>query len=97
MAQLWWGLDALGVKYVPSVANFVLIELGRDAQEIASQLLHLGVFVRSMSGMGFPGAIRVTVGTREENDAFLQALAKVQATGTSLAEKTKKAERTPNA
>lgn len=79
LEQLAAGLTRLGVKFVPSVANFVFVELGSDAQARAAALLQLGVIVRPLTWMGFPDAIRVTVGSREENEKFLQALAQLQA------------------
>lgn len=78
LEQLAGGLTRLGVKFVPSVANFVFVELGLDAQARASALLQLGVIVRPLAWMGFPNAVRVTVGSREENEKFLQALAQLQ-------------------
>jgi histidinol-phosphate aminotransferase len=78
LQQLYAGLERLGVKYVPSVTNFVLVDLGSDARPTAQELLTLGVIVRPMSWMGFPNAIRVSVGTAEENVKFLAALEKVR-------------------
>lgn len=78
LEQLSRGLAALGVRYVSSVCNFILVELGADAKPVADALLQLGVIVRPMGWMGFPNAIRVSVGTKEENDKFLAALAKVR-------------------
>lgn len=75
--QLYHGLDELGVKYVPSEANFVLVDLEREAAPVFEELLRLGVVVRPMAGWGLPNALRVSVGRPEENDAFLSALATV--------------------
>jgi histidinol-phosphate aminotransferase len=75
--QIYDGLGRLGLKYVPSVTNFVLVELGRDARPVAQELLSLGVIVRPMAWMGFPQAIRVSVGTAEENEKFLAAIGKM--------------------
>jgi histidinol-phosphate aminotransferase len=75
--KLYRGLERLGVSFVPSEANFVLVELGADAQPVYEKLLRRGVIVRPMAGWGLPEAIRVTVGTSEEIDAFLAALAAV--------------------
>ena len=54
----------------PAVGNFLYVEVGEDARPLFEDLLRLGVIVRPLAGFGAPGAIRVTVGTREEN-AFL--------------------------
>lgn len=77
MHQLGEGLDRLGVKFVPSFANFILVDFGRVARPFADEMLKLGVIVRPVDWMGFPNCLRVTIGTREENDKFLIALARV--------------------
>jgi len=66
------GLDPV----VPSFANFLYVEVG-DGREIFDQMLQLGVIVRPLSGFGAPGAIRVTVGTDEENQLCGAALGHV--------------------
>ncbi|HEY6291886.1 MAG TPA: histidinol-phosphate transaminase [Terriglobia bacterium] len=70
-------LTALGVAVTPSVANFLLIDTGRDCDHDFKRLLHEGVIVRPMKLYGFPTSLRVTVGTREDNVIFLEALARV--------------------
>jgi histidinol-phosphate aminotransferase len=72
--QLYKGLRDLGVEYIPSAANFILIRLGRDASAIVQELMRRGVITRYMGPWGLPEHIRVTVGTKEENRAFLEAL-----------------------
>jgi len=79
LRQLGEGLAAMDVRYVPSAGNFLLMDLGSEAQPVADELLKLGVICRPMRWMGFPTAIRVTVGTRQENEKFLSALAQVRA------------------
>jgi histidinol-phosphate aminotransferase len=81
LAQLTSGLQKLGIKFVPSVANFLLVIFGTDTEPLVEALLKHGVIVRPMRWMGFPSAIRVTVGTHEENQKFLHALGEVQASG----------------
>jgi len=54
------------------------VEVGDGADALADEMLKLGVIVRPMAWMGFPEAIRVSVGTAEENDAFLRALGQMQ-------------------
>jgi histidinol-phosphate aminotransferase len=61
----------------PAVANFIYAEVGDDAQPVFNALLREGVIVRPLAPFGAPGAIRVTVGTAEENDYFAAALARV--------------------
>jgi histidinol-phosphate aminotransferase len=75
--QLYEAFDELGVKYVPSEANFVLLHLGREAAPVFEGLMKRGVVVRPMAGWGLPDGLRVSVGTREENEAFIEAFAVV--------------------
>ena len=79
LAQLTAGLQKLGIKPVPSVTNFILIDFGFDADPLAAELMKYGIIVRPMRWMGFPNAIRVSVGTPAENEKFLQALAELHA------------------
>jgi histidinol-phosphate aminotransferase len=69
----------LGLDVVPSVGNFVLIGLGRDAAPVFDALLRAGVIVRPVANYGLPQHLRVTIGTEAENDRLLSALAKVVA------------------
>jgi len=70
-------LTLLGVRYTPSVGNFLLIDTGRDCEEDFVRLLHEGVIVRPMKIYGFPTSQRVTIGRHEENETFLAALHRV--------------------
>ncbi len=72
-------LTVAGVRYIPSVGNFLLIDTGRDCEEDFVRLLHEGVIVRPMKLYGFPTSLRVTVGAHEENEQFLEALHRVMA------------------
>jgi len=80
MAYLVEGLKRLGLSWVPSAANFVLVRVG-PAAKIYQALLRRGVIVRPMEGYGFPEHLRVTVGLPEENRRFLQALGDVLGAG----------------
>jgi histidinol-phosphate aminotransferase len=79
LAQMASGLHSLKIKFVPSVANFLLVIFGTDTEPLVEELLKHGVIVRPMRWMGFPTALRVTVGAHEENEKFLRALAEVRA------------------
>ena len=72
-------LASLGFQPVDSETNFVFIPVGPEAKAISEELLRLGVIVRPLGWMGLPEAIRVSVGTTEENDKFLTAMAQVLA------------------
>jgi histidinol-phosphate aminotransferase len=63
----------------PAVGNFVFAEVADDSRPLFELLLREGVIVRPTHGFGAPGAIRVTVGTAEENRIFAEALGRVSA------------------
>jgi histidinol-phosphate aminotransferase len=71
------GLARLGFRPVPSEANFVFMVVGPEAKALSDDLLRMGVIVRPLGWMGFPEAIRISVGTAEENDKCLSAMARV--------------------
>jgi histidinol-phosphate aminotransferase len=66
------GLEPAG----PALGNFLYAEVG-DGRGVFEQLLRQGVIVRPLQGFGAPGAIRVSVGTEEENAVFAVALGHV--------------------
>ncbi len=70
--------QARALQFVPSVANFVLVDVQLPAATAFDKLLKLGVIVRPMQGAGFPTMVRVSVGTREENVKFLTALDQIR-------------------
>jgi histidinol-phosphate aminotransferase len=74
---LYEEFNGLGVKFVPSRANFILVDVGRSASDIYQRLLKEGVIVRPMTPFGMESALRVTVGTPQENRRFVKALKKV--------------------
>ena len=65
---------ALGLGVVPSVANFLLVDVGRPGPATADALLRHGVIVRPMTGYGFPTHLRISIGTPPENARCLAAL-----------------------
>ena len=75
--RLYEELEAAGIAYVPSEANFVLIDVERDSREVFDLLLRRGVIVRAGYGLGLPRHIRVTIGTPEQNGRFLAELTSV--------------------
>ena len=68
--------DALKLRYVPSAANFILVQMGPGASEVAQALLSRGVIVREMSAWKLAGFLRVTIGTMRENRKFITELKK---------------------
>jgi len=73
MQQLTDAFRELGLAYVPSVGNFVLVNVGAGAR-VYQELLKRGVIVRPVANYGLPEWLRVTVGLPEENARFLEAL-----------------------
>jgi histidinol-phosphate aminotransferase len=65
---------ALGLRVVPSVANFLLADVGRPGPAVANALLPHGVIVRPVAGYGLPTHVRITVGTAVENERCVAAL-----------------------
>jgi len=70
-------LSGLGYAVVPTWANFLYCELGEDAGAFARRLQTEGVIVRPLGPWGAPTAVRVTIGTPEQNQTFLKAFRKV--------------------
>ena len=73
-----YGLEPAG----PAVANFLFVEAGDDAGPLFEALLRQGAIVRPVGAFGAPGALRITVGTPEENAFFAEALASIRAATT---------------
>ena len=67
------GLEPAG----PAVANFLYVDVGENAGGLFERLLREGVIVRPLAGFGAPGAIRVTVGSPDENEFFAESLVRV--------------------
>jgi histidinol-phosphate aminotransferase len=76
-SYLYDNLTKLGIAYVPSVANFILMDIGRDCMEVFRDMLKFGVIVRDMKQYGLKNFIRVSIGIRKENERFIKALKKV--------------------
>lgn len=67
----------LGLSYIPTHANFVMVKVNRNSQQVFNDLLHEGIIVRPGIPFMMPDWIRLTIGTPEENKLFIQALEKV--------------------
>jgi len=67
----------LELEHVPTQANFILVEVGRDADQLFEQLLSQGVIIRSMSSYDYQTKIRVTIGLEEENQKFIKEFKKI--------------------
>jgi len=73
-------LREFGFRAVPTSANFVYCDLGREAAEFAGRMREQGVSVRPLGTWGAPNCIRVTIGTPEQNRKFLEAAAAIAST-----------------
>ena len=93
LTQLTRGLAASNIRCLPSWGNFVLADLSglaspaqRSGQKLFEALLAYGVITRPVQGYGLPTYLRISVGTEQENAAFLAALPKaLQALQTAAA------------
>src|SRR5260221_9828162 len=74
MRQLEEGARRLGLAHIPSFGNFITLRVGKAAEDF-KRLLRRGVIVRPVGNYGLPEHLRVTVGTVQENEKFLAALA----------------------
>lgn len=70
-------LDAMGIGYLPTQANFILIHCGRDSRPVYEGLLNNGIIVRPTHSFGLPEYFRVTFGTAEQNERFFKAFREV--------------------
>jgi len=70
-------MTELGYRPIQTWANFIYCDLGDDAAAVATRLQDEGVIVRPLGPWGAPSAIRITIGTPEQNDIFINAFRKV--------------------
>ncbi len=77
MQQLQSGLDSLGLKTIPSVANFITFKAPMDAAVLNQQLLQQGVIVRPVANYAMADYLRVSIGLPQENEQFLQVMARL--------------------
>ncbi len=76
LRRLEKGFADLGLEFVPSEANFILVRVG-DGDRVFDALQRRGVIVRPVRSYGMPEWVRVTVGTPEQNERLLRELAAV--------------------
>lgn len=74
MQQMLSGLKKLQVPHFPSAANFITVNCEKDCLPIYNALLRQGIIVRPLHAYNMPEYIRVSIGTKEQNDRFLHAL-----------------------
>jgi len=71
------GLSELGYRVVPTAANFLYCDVGEDASGVAGRLRDEGVSVRPLSAWGASTCIRVSIGTPEQNEVFLNSIRRI--------------------
>ena len=77
--QMIAAFDELGLEYVPSFGNFVLVRVGHDdgaGARVNLALLKQGVIVRPVGAYGLPQWLRISIGLPQENATFIEALKK---------------------
>ncbi len=77
LKQLAEGFDQMGLSYIPSVGNFICVDVGDKSAEVYQGLLQEGVIVRPVAGYKMPKHLRISVGLCEQNTILLKALDKV--------------------
>lgn len=73
-AFLYRAFNDMGLRYIETEGNFIMLYVEPSGAEITDALLKQGVIVRPMSGYGYPNAVRVTIGTQQENERFIRAV-----------------------
>ena len=79
LGKLDTALRGMGLDVIPSVCNFVTVDVGRPGRELFQQLLREGVIVRPLDGYGLERHLRISVGLPEQNQRLLDALRSVLA------------------
>ena len=74
MKQLTDAFAKMGFSHIPSRANFVMVDLRRPCRPVFDALLRQGVIVRTGDIFGMPTFLRITIGTKSQNERFLSAL-----------------------
>jgi histidinol-phosphate aminotransferase len=84
LSNTWDSLDTfyaaferLGLSYVRSQTNFVLVHIGKDSPRVYEDLLKKGIITRYIANIGLDEYLRVSIGLPGENDAFIKALEEV--------------------
>ncbi|MDH3343333.1 MAG: aminotransferase class I/II-fold pyridoxal phosphate-dependent enzyme, partial [Gammaproteobacteria bacterium] len=78
-AYLQKSFDEMGLDYLPTMGNFISVNLRRDGQAVYDALLQKGVIVRPVGNYNMPEFLRITIGTEAQNQRFIKALTEVLA------------------
>lgn len=74
---LYKAFEEMGLDYIPTHANFLMVDLQKNSKEVFIELQKKGVIIRTGDIFGMDTFIRVTIGTEEENKRFIKALKEV--------------------
>ena len=74
---LYDSLEKMGLEYVKTVTNFMMINVKTDSTKVFEKMICKGVIIRDMKAWGYDSFIRVSVGTRQENEIFIETLREV--------------------
>jgi histidinol-phosphate aminotransferase len=74
LEQFYQFCNEAGLKYYPSEGNFILIDIKADGQEVFQFLMERGYIVRSGKALGFPTCLRITVGSKAQNEGIIQKI-----------------------
>ena len=77
MKQLQEACRQLGLNWLPSVGNFLCVDMGRPGREVFLELLKRGVITRPVDNYGLPRFLRITIGAEAENARLIEALTDV--------------------
>jgi histidinol-phosphate aminotransferase len=69
--------EQMGLSYIPSVANFVMVDTGKDSRELFDQLLKQGIITRTGDIFGMLNWLRVSTGKPEQNARFIDNLRQI--------------------
>ena len=73
-AFLYNAFDDMGLRYIETEGNFIMLHVEQSGTDVADALLKQGIIVRPIAGYGYPNAVRVTIGTQQENERLITAL-----------------------
>jgi len=74
LEQFYHFCEEKGLEYFPSQANFILIDFKTDGNEVFQFLMERGYIVRSGKALGFPTSVRVTIGSKEQNEGVMKVI-----------------------
>ena len=77
LVELAAACDRLGLRYVPSVCNFLLVNMGRPAMPVYEELLRRSLIVRPVGNYGLPNHLRISIGLKDQNRRLIDALEEV--------------------